>query len=228
MVVDFKKSLNHKKSDSSKGLKMKKFFVFVAPLFLGALYGAAAVAQPRNTITVGYAQSQISGGAADQYLAAPLTSGLGGVVAQTLGAVLLPAGNKPGGVNLKYRYEFDENLGFIVSYTGTGRTTSLGSNSKKLRYDSLTAGPSYRFNNYFSLYAGLGASRGEYGFDINDARIKIKESNTKYGLASIVGAQVNVYKNVTLDFSYEYSKLNFENNKTGKFNTWSVALGYRF
>ncbi|WP_419793141.1 Ail/Lom family outer membrane beta-barrel protein [Serratia fonticola] len=57
----------------------------------------------------------------------------------------------PKGFNLKYRYEIDNNLGFITSFTYTTQSYDFYYGSNKvgdgdLKYYSLTAGPAYRFN----------------------------------------------------------------------------------
>ncbi|WLH76515.1 Ail/Lom family outer membrane beta-barrel protein [Pseudomonas fluorescens] len=210
----------------SRGIKMKLTILACAPLIFFGIYSEAARAEPSSTLTIGYAQSHVTGSAADRYASTPLSSSL------NPGAIFADAifgdSRRKSGFNLKYRYELDSNLGFIVSYTDTGGIRSSGNNKKTLQYRALTAGPSYRFNDYFSVYGGLGVSHGEYGIDVTHANGRLKESDAKYGLASIVGAQVNVFKNVTLDTSYEYSKLDVKNSKTGKFGTWAVGLGYKF
>lgn len=74
-------------------------------------------------------------------------------------------------------------------------------------YFSLSFGPSYRFNKNISIYGLIGAAR---------KRIEVKSPlisalrDTETELVYGVGLQVNSLKNMTIDISYEYTKLSFE------------------
>ncbi|WP_036768099.1 Ail/Lom family outer membrane beta-barrel protein [Photorhabdus australis] len=132
-------------------------------------------------------------------------------------------GNKPNkdpkGFNIKYRYELDDHFGVISSATYTGYDFKYG--DKKLTkldmdYYSLMAGPTYRFNEYVSVYGLVGAARGKVKGP-ND----YSESKTSVGYGA--GLQFNPMPNLAIDASYEYSKLG-----DLKVGTWVVGVGYRF
>ncbi|MBG2838872.1 MULTISPECIES: Ail/Lom family outer membrane beta-barrel protein [Proteus] len=130
------------------------------------------------------------------------------------------------GINFKYNHEFDNNWGVIGSLTYTkltynyyGRWGKIG--STEIDYVSLTAGPSYRFNDYFSAYGliGLGHINQEDNFFYDNDNDKLSKSSMAYGL----GLQINPIPNVAIDASYEYSKID-----GAKFGTWILGVGYRF
>ncbi|PQQ39695.1 attachment protein [Photorhabdus luminescens] len=138
----------------------------------------------------------------------------------------------PKGFNLKYRYELDNNWGVIGSFTLTHQGYDYYDGSKKvgtgdLDYYSLMAGPTYRFNEYVSVYGLVGAAHGKVkensqisilGFNYS---YEYEESKTSaaYGL----GLQFNPMPNWVIDASYEYSKLG-----DFKVGTWVIGAGYRF
>ncbi|EYU16103.1 Ail/Lom family outer membrane beta-barrel protein [Photorhabdus aegyptia] len=135
----------------------------------------------------------------------------------------------PKGLNLKYRYELDNNWGVISSFTYTYLGYEFYNGGRKvgkadIDYYSLMAGPTYRFNDYVSAYGMVGAARGKAkseafvsGYEIPD--YKGSKTSVAYGL----GLQFNPMPNWTIDTSYEYSKLN-----DIKIGTWVVGVGYRF
>ncbi|WP_323836607.1 Ail/Lom family outer membrane beta-barrel protein [Photorhabdus africana] len=135
----------------------------------------------------------------------------------------------PKGLNLKYRYELDNNWGVISSFTYTYLGYEFYNGGRKvgkadMDYYSLMAGPTYRFNDYVSAYGLIGAAhrkaKGESfvsGYELLDH--KGSKTSVAYGL----GLQFNPVPNWTIDTSYEYSKL--DDLKVG---TWVVGVGYRF
>ncbi|WP_411572092.1 Ail/Lom family outer membrane beta-barrel protein [Xenorhabdus nematophila] len=73
----------------------------------------------------------------------------------------------PRGLNLKYRYEINDQWGVIGSVTQTklnlyyapNRVDKRGRNADEdITYRSLMAGSTYRFNDYISTYALIGAA----------------------------------------------------------------------
>ncbi|MBI6528047.1 outer membrane beta-barrel protein [Proteus vulgaris] len=130
------------------------------------------------------------------------------------------------GINFKYNHEFNNDWGVIGSLTYTKLTYNYYSRwgkigSTELDYISLTAGPSYRFNDYFSAYGliGFGHINQEDKFYYDNDNDKLSKSSMAYGL----GLQINPIPSVAIDASYEYSKLD-----GAKFGTWILGVGYRF
>ncbi|NDK97989.1 Ail/Lom family outer membrane beta-barrel protein [Photorhabdus bodei] len=130
----------------------------------------------------------------------------------------------PKGLNLKYRYELDNNWGVISSFTYTYLGYEFYDRGRKvgkadIDYYSLMAGPTYRFNDYVSAYGMVGAARGK----IKASNFVDSESYSKTSIGYGLGLQFNPMPNWTIDTSYEYSKLN-----DIKIGTWVVGVGYRF
>lgn len=132
--------------------------------------------------------------------------------------------DNPKGINFKYNYELNDSWGVIGSLTYTKLTynyyeywSKVG--SSEVNYFSLTAGPSYRFNDYVSAYGliGLGHVNQE------DKYYGEKDDYNKTSMAYGLGLQVNPLPNIAIDASYEYSKLD-----DTKFGTWVLGVGYRF
>ncbi len=141
--------------------------------------------------------------------------------------------NDPKGFNLKYRYELDDNWGVIGSfaYTHQGYDFFYGSNKfghGDLDYYSVTMGPSFRINEYVSLYGLLGAAHGKVLLGAAHGKVKSSVfdgsvSTSKTSMAYGAGVQFNPLPNFVIDASYEYSKLD-----SVKFGTWMLGAGYRF
>lgn len=120
------------------GFNEKTVFV---PCFLGLLLASPlALANDQHTVSFGYAQTHLSS--------------------------LKNSDSKDlRGFNFKYRYEFNETWGMLGSFTATrnerenytwkeGKLHKNGSDS--VDYGSLMFGPTYRFNDYVSLYGNAG------------------------------------------------------------------------
>lgn len=151
------------------------------------------------------------------------------------------------GVNLKYRYEITDNLGVIGSFTyakqsfgahysATDADTKDFENGKlsgKYKYYSLLVGPSYRFNDYFSGYAMVGAAFSRVhasdsfsssyagGSDVDNDYVNSSARKTQ--LAYSAGVQINPIKNIAIDVAYEGSGSG--DWRTSGFN---VGVGYSF
>ncbi|PQQ32551.1 attachment protein [Photorhabdus luminescens] len=124
------------------------------------------------------------------------------------------------GFNLKYRYELDNNFGVISSFTYTHKGIEpMPSVKADMDYYSLMAGPTYRFNEYVSVYGLVGAAHGKIKGEGSNSDLKYNKTSVAYGL----GLQFNPMPNWTIDTSYEYSKLD-----DAKIGTWVVGVGYRF
>jgi len=174
--------------------------ISIAVAFLGAIaFSSTANAENESTISVGYAQSHVK------------------FDGETLK-------EHPKGVNLKYRYEIDSNWGVIGSFTYTHQDYNFYFNNRNvgngdLDYYSLTAGPVYRFNDYISAYGLVGAAHGKESVDVYSEKYSESKTAVAYG----AGLQINPVKNIAIDASYEYSKL--DDVKVG---TWMLGVGYRF
>ncbi|OKP03082.1 Ail/Lom family outer membrane beta-barrel protein [Xenorhabdus eapokensis] len=185
---------------------MKKTFL-ISAIVAGLSITSLAANAGEHTISAGYAQSKIN------------------IENNNLKTSLK-------GFNVKYRYEFNEQFGLISSFTHTGYNTSyddpLGYHGGSLDYNSITIGPSYRFNEYISAYALIGAGVGKAS---NTEHIRISKYNsilsfnddTKTAVAYGAGVQFNPLPNVAIDASYEYTKLDSIN-----LGTWVLGVGYRF
>lgn len=151
------------------------------------------------------------------------------------------------GVNLKYRYEITDNLGVIGSFTyakqsfgahysATDADTKDSESEKasgKYKYYSLLVGPSYRFNDYFSGYAMVGAAFSRFngsdsfsssysdGSDVDNGYVNSSDKKTQ--LAYSAGVQINPIKNIAIDVAYEGSGSG--DWRTSGFN---VGVGYSF
>lgn len=103
----------------------------VAACVLAVTAGTAFAGQ--STVSAGYAQGDLQGVA-----------------------------NKADGFNLKYRYEFDNSpLGVIGSFTHLEKNGSQDGYYGKAQYNSITAGPAYRFNDWASIYGVVGVGYGK-------------------------------------------------------------------
>ncbi|NHB86710.1 Ail/Lom family outer membrane beta-barrel protein [Photorhabdus tasmaniensis] len=134
--------------------------------------------------------------------------------------------DNPKGFNLKYRYELDNNFGVISSLTHTYLGDDHYQGGRKeaesdMDYFSLMAGPTYRFNEYVSVYGMVGAAHGKVKY--SDYVGSMSGSKSKTSVSYGLGLQFNPMPNWTIDTSYEYSKLD-----DLKIGTWVVGVGYRF
>ncbi|PHM37063.1 attachment invasion locus protein [Xenorhabdus mauleonii] len=137
----------------------------------------------------------------------------------------------PKGANAKYRYEINEKLGIVSSLTRTSLKYTLTDHNDKYSHDfehtSFMAGPSYRFNEYVSAYALLGAAYGKasgeftehHAYGYTQGRFEETATAAAYG----AGVQFNPIPNVAIDVSYEYTKLD-----EAKLGTFVFGIGYRF
>ncbi len=150
--------------------------------------------------------------------------------AQThMGALKNSASNDLRGLSVRLRYESsavsNANWGLLASYTVTTRDITNyrwedgklhKENNDTVRYGSFMMGPTYRVNNFLSLYGNIGG-----------AAIKIKhkerasESETSFAYGA--GFIMEPFTNLSLDFSWEASKFDFANT-----NTFGMGIGYRF
>lgn len=171
-------------------------WIMAALLFSPAL----AVAMENHTLSVGYAQTHLS-------------------------ALKNSASKDLRGLALKYRYEFNSDWVVLTSLTATrhelqnykwdaGKLHKDGDNT--ISYSSLMIGPTYRFNDYISLYGNVGMA---------EMKIKNRDNHSSSENAFAYGAGVifNPLTNLSLGLSWETAKLLFVDT-----NTFGVSVGYRF
>nr|WP_176488077.1 Ail/Lom family outer membrane beta-barrel protein [Candidatus Regiella insecticola] len=146
------------------------------------------------------------------------------------------------GINVKYRYEFTDNWGAIASFThaqksGPLNNISFGGKDKKatdgasahykLQYNSLMIGPTYRVNNWVSVYGTVGVGNGRFNAtdykNVPGVKDGYRNSENKYAVAWSAGVQVNPMEQLAVDLSFEQSKPgNVEANNV------VLGLGYTF
>ncbi|WP_145501043.1 Ail/Lom family outer membrane beta-barrel protein [Yersinia similis] len=178
---------------------MKKILLTYSLISCLSTVSANIYAADKNSISVGYAQSHVKVGGAS-------------------------LGDNSQGFNLKYRYEFNNHWGVInsFSYTHKGYDFYYGNSkvgSGNIDFYSLEIGPTFRINEYISLYGLIGASHGKSKLSLFDQ----SDSVSKTAMVAGLGGQINPYPNVVIDASYEYSKLG-----DAKVGTWMLGAGYRF
>ncbi|HCM1914663.1 TPA: Ail/Lom family outer membrane beta-barrel protein [Salmonella enterica subsp. salamae serovar 28:r:e,n,z15] len=239
---------------------MKKLAVAVlAASVLGGV-GVAKAAAGDSTVSIGYAQIHSKGlkdmvnyygGAISSIDASDVDNAItaGGFSANDLNVSGHTDKYKdPKGLNLKYRYEIDDNWGGIASFTYAWNDynaqasadadisgISAGSSLKgklKAKYFSINVGPTYRFNEYVSAYVVGGIAHSKYDADLSlDAYANgkskhigsISESKDKTAFSYGAGLQFNPYKNIAIDVAYEGS-----GSGDWKTNGFNVGVGYSF
>ncbi|WP_174889229.1 Ail/Lom family outer membrane beta-barrel protein [Candidatus Williamhamiltonella defendens] len=193
---------------------MKKTLIY-SVLAMGSMVGiSSANAELENSVSVGYAWSSL------------------GVVNEKNNLIKTNKDAGPKGINLKYRYEIDNQLGIITSFTYLRKKEDLSGKigpadinySLNFNYYSLLIGPTYRFNEWVSGYAALGVVHSKVKETGKFIDIDEKFDNKKNGFAGMIGVQVNPMPNIVIDGSFEYAKSVYGK----KAKVWSIGLGYRF
>lgn len=124
------------------------------------------------------------------------------------------------GINLKYRYEFNEKWGAGISYTGIASFLPGGIFNSAGGYDAVSAGPFYRISPAFSMYALAGVASAEQ----EERWVWGKPVDQKdRGPVASAGLQFNPWQHFVIDASWEYSRLLGQSN-----NTWILGVGYHF
>lgn len=174
---------------------MKKTTLLLSTLIACAMGMSAA--QATQTVSLGYAQAKV-----DNF-------------------------KDPKGITAKYHYQGDSALGIIGSFTyvsaeQTEYYQSSSSDVYKLKYYSLMAGPSYRFNEYVSVYGLAGIGRGKSSWEEGDA-FRQSGSESKSSFAYGAGIQITPVANWAIDIGYEGTKI-YETRVDG----FNIGVGYRF
>ncbi|WP_311746602.1 Ail/Lom family outer membrane beta-barrel protein [Proteus penneri] len=176
-----------------------KLLLPITAIFL-SITAFNASATLKNTLSIGYAQSQIKvdGEKVDE---------------------------DPKGFNIKYDRKINNDFGLIGSFVYNNKKYNCYDDNDKnvghidVDYYLFSAGPSYRFNEYINAYGLIGTSVCNANYKAPSEEQHENKVSISYGL----GLQINPIPNVAIDASYEYSKLD-----DMKFGTWVLGVGYRF
>ena len=137
------------------------------------------------------------------------------------------------GINVQHRYEWNEPLSLVSSISYLEGDAINYENATtyydtEVKYFSFLMGPAYRFNNYISAYALVGAAKikvddREYnGTTLEDAYI-----NTALEFAYGAGLIVNPIQNLSINMGYEGTTLKGADGSS-RFTGFNVGVGYRF
>lgn len=131
--------------------------------------------------------------------------------------------NKASGFNLKYRYEMDDSnpWGVISSFTYLEKNQTNSGVYEKGQYYGITAGPSFRFADWGSIYGVVGIGAGKTTQNAQNGTDNRGFSDV--GVAYGAGFQFNPMQNVAFDVSYEQSRI-----RSVDVGTWIAGVGYRF
>ena len=203
--------------------------LYGAILFLTTLAGIAFPAQAESghgAFSVGYAQVHPGG--------VPALSGTGARTGDLKG------------INVKYRYEFTDHLGGIISLSYASakksRTTITGDKafhyeSLRGRYVSLMVGPVWQVSEQVSIYGMAGMAHTRWSDSVQDYRRDevtpgyVRENTTASDghsarhltLAWGAGLQFNPVETVTVDLAYEVA-----GHGDWRTDAFIVGIGYRF
>lgn len=151
--------------------------------------------------------------------------------------------NSLNGSNIKYRHEFNERTGITASLTvaknednqngwyrgyGFDETTGKWSQNKLMygkvitttqRHYSVSAGPSFRFNDYLSVYALAGIGQITSTVSTRSGKSSDRHTAVSYG----AGIQINPVSNWVIDVAYEGT-----GSDDWRTSAFIVGVGYRF
>lgn len=207
---------------------MKKTSLFLIPIFFSSAVMAKA---GESTLSFGYLNVK-SGGEKKLTEKADTTK----PDPEGIATVYADGYSKAGGAFVRYRYEFSDDWGIISSFAysktdystpitlNVDKNTSKHTSNIKGDYMSLMAGPTYRINEYVSVYGLVGLGYSNVNFDLDVTKYGKKTfSKSSTSLAYGVGMQVNVYEGVTVDVGYERS-----GSGEWKTDAFTVGVGYKF
>lgn len=229
---------------------MNKLLVSVGVALLSSSVGVANAAAGDSSISLGYAQIHSNG------LRSFMNKNfrLNNEMRKEMATVIKNDGKAStdidkyrnlNGFNIKYRYEFDDSWGVIGSLTyawgnfdgnyNLSRSSDAYYSSKghiKSKYLSVMAGPSYRLNDYASVYGMIGVANNQiessyswsdHGYYSNALSHGYgDEKQNKTNVAYSVGLQTNPVKNVVIDVAYEGAAGGL--NSSG----FTLGVGYSF
>lgn len=135
------------------------------------------------------------------------------------------------GVNLQYRYEWNSPWGLMGSFTWmkADETVHGGfwNSDVKAKYYSLMGGPTYRINDWVSLYGALGFANADVKEHIRYYNGSAEHSESATSLAWGAGVIFNPIENLSLNVGYEGTNVNYW-GKDHSINGFNVGVGYRF
>ncbi|WP_158783232.1 Ail/Lom family outer membrane beta-barrel protein [Pantoea sp. BAV 3049] len=153
--------------------------------------------------------------------------------------------NQFAGINLKYRYEFNNRYGLIGSfsfvsgsdpYDGLSSNGSTVKNNVRVKTTSLLVGPAYRINRHVSLYGLVGVNNGQVSYsplrDSSGSRPFAGDDNL-YGMKHATsfawggGLQINPVSYLVLDLGYEGTRKSIE-GKDYTMSGFNIGVGYSF
>ncbi|MBK4775322.1 outer membrane protein OmpX [Candidatus Pantoea edessiphila] len=127
------------------------------------------------------------------------------------------------GVNLKYRYEHEiYPISWINSFMYTSINKFQDNFYLKSQYYSICTGPSFRLNNWSSIYGGLGLGYGKFQ-SRHTVVINNKFLFSNFGPSLMMGIQFNPTKNFFIDLGYEAGIM-----KDNNINNVVAGIGYSF
>jgi putative virulence related protein PagC len=149
------------------------------------------------------------------------------------------------GVNLQYRYEFDDIVGVMASFSYMKNSDLKGGKDKvyeqgiefslsrnaDMKYYSVLVGPTFRLNDYVSLYAlgGLAYTKAEINNRLsipNYYEWETKSSEKTSAFAYGLGVIVNPTANISVSLGYEGTETDF--GQKYSINGFNIGLGYNF
>ncbi|WP_380181004.1 Ail/Lom family outer membrane beta-barrel protein [Kalamiella sp. sgz302252] len=186
-----------------------KLNITAMALLCSGLFASTGVLADNHTVSVGYAQSKV-----EDF-------------------------KNIRGVNVQYRYEWDSPVSVIGSFSYMKGDDSyseqveafddvIGYKGKtEVKYYSLMAGPAYRINDYFSLYALAGMAHTKVEDKTTYLSYYTEEySASKTSFAWGAGIAINPTDSLAINIGYEGTRVSF--NDDVAINGFNIGLGYRF
>ncbi|WGL96551.1 Ail/Lom family outer membrane beta-barrel protein [Arsenophonus nasoniae] len=219
-------------------------------LIISCLFSGAVVAKTGDqTLSFGYLNVNSNGVKDSVNLMRNDVRNASDVITNSFGfpaTLSLDSYSNLGGAFMRYRYELTDDLGIISSLAYSTKDYNANASASKNKdkdrmstknkvssdYISLMIGPTYRFNEYVSVYGLIGGAYKKVSYESisqefkNNSlvnRSRNSQSDNKTELAYGVGMQVNFWQNATLDIGYEQS-----GSGEWKTNAFTIGIGYKF
>ncbi|EOS96459.1 Ail/Lom family outer membrane beta-barrel protein [Erwinia tracheiphila] len=149
------------------------------------------------------------------------------------------------GINLKYRYEFDERYGLISSfsfvsgsdpYDATSSNGVVVKNSVRVKTTSMLVGPAYRINRHVSLYGLVGVNNAQVSYSplrddslrrpyAGDDNLYMMKHTTNFAWGG--GLQINPVDYLVVDLGYEGTRGKIQ-GKNYTMSGFTIGMGYSF
>ncbi|PHM58659.1 Ail/Lom family outer membrane beta-barrel protein [Xenorhabdus sp. KK7.4] len=140
------------------------------------------------------------------------------------------------GVNLKYRYEWDDPVSVIGSLTymaGKGglsnksETKGLTKHKGDIKYTSFLVGPAYRINPQVSLYGLVGLAYTNAKINFERDKVSGDISKKKGSFAYGAGVEINPIDDFVINLGYEGTTFKIA-DMNSPINGFNLGVGYRF